>query len=152
VARASGNTRHPPASLPLAARASVCAALPGQPPLLRARRARLPPCPACPAAPGPSATYTSKASGVTFYFNSSADHFDNSEAGCALGGGHLATYSSIEEQADVEGYVSSPPQAWGRCAALGAVHCCMRLRLLCRAEPCAPPCPLPVRSSATRAT
>jgi hypothetical protein len=45
-------------------------------------------------------------SGITFYFNSTFDTFDNSEAGCALGGGHLATYTSIEEQSDVEGYVS----------------------------------------------
>ena len=45
-------------------------------------------------------------SNFTFYFNSSSDTFDNAEAGCNSGGGHLATYTSIEEQNEVEQYVS----------------------------------------------
>jgi hypothetical protein len=61
------------------------------------------------AAAGPSSTYTSLVSGITFYFNLSADSYDSAEAGCNSGGGHLATYGSIEEQYDVESYVGGPP-------------------------------------------
>ncbi len=42
-----------------------------------------------------SPTFTSSISNITFYYNSTADSYDNAEAGCNIGGGHLATYTSI---------------------------------------------------------
>ena len=48
-----------------------------------------------PAAFDVSPTFTSAISNITFYYNSTADSYDNAEAGCNIGGGHLATYTSI---------------------------------------------------------
>jgi hypothetical protein len=51
--------------------------------------------PPCAAAFAVSPTFTSAISNITFYYNSTADSYDNAEAGCKTGGGHLATYTSI---------------------------------------------------------
>jgi hypothetical protein len=41
---------------------------------------------------------------ITFYFNTTLGTFADSELGCNMNGGHVAAYTSQDEQADVEGY------------------------------------------------
>jgi hypothetical protein len=48
--------------------------------------------------------YTSPVSNVTFYFNSTNTTFDDAQLSCNANGGHIAGYTSLEEQADVEKY------------------------------------------------
>jgi hypothetical protein len=42
--------------------------------------------------------YTTKSTGVTFYYNATATDQASAETACALNGGHLAAYTSPAEQ------------------------------------------------------
>jgi hypothetical protein len=61
-------------------------------------------CAAAPTAPGQiqAAAYTSPVSNNTFQYASNLSDFTTGTKGCNLLGGHLASYVSQEEQADVE--------------------------------------------------
>ncbi len=54
--------------------------------------------------PGPAPNYTTPVSNVTFLFNSTSTTYDDAESSCQMSGGHIAAYTSLEEQADVEQY------------------------------------------------
>jgi hypothetical protein len=51
--------------------------------------------------------YTTTSTNVTFYFNATATDQASAEAACALSGGHLAAYTSAQEQNEVEQYYIS---------------------------------------------
>jgi hypothetical protein len=58
----------------------------------------LPTClPAAAGALGP--TYTSSVTGVQFRINTAKLNFSAAEAVCSMAGGHLASYTSVDEQA-----------------------------------------------------
>jgi hypothetical protein len=44
----------------------------------------------------------SSTTGDTFYLNTTPSTFDEAEEGCKKGGGHLAAFVSVDEQAEVE--------------------------------------------------
>jgi hypothetical protein len=54
------------------------------------------------AAPGIAPPVMSSTTGDTFYFNTTPSTFNEAEEGCKKGGGHLAAYTSVDEQAEVE--------------------------------------------------
>lgn len=55
-----------------------------------------------PAVPVVAPIFTSRITGTSFYFNGSAAKQADAQAACLAAGGHLATYASMEEQAEVE--------------------------------------------------
>ena len=57
------------------------------------------PSPACrTAAQTASPVYITKATGISFYLNTTPSTFNEAELGCQMNGGHLAAYSSFAEQ------------------------------------------------------
>jgi hypothetical protein len=55
------------------------------------------PCPAN-AVPGPCAKYTRRSTNFTYYYNTSATDFYSAEQACMDNGGHLASFTSDQEQ------------------------------------------------------
>jgi hypothetical protein len=51
--------------------------------------------------------YTTTSTNVTFYYNATATDQASAEAACALSGGHLAAYTSAQEQNEVEQFYIS---------------------------------------------
>ena len=54
------------------------------------------------AVPVVAPTYTTKSTGGSFYLNTTLTKQAEAEAACKLANGHLATYTSMEEQEEVE--------------------------------------------------
>jgi hypothetical protein len=52
----------------------------------------------CPAARGPAPAFTTNITNITFYFNTSLGTWADAQLGCNLNGGHIAAYTSQEEQ------------------------------------------------------
>ncbi len=59
----------------------------------------------CEIAPPESVTYVAESTGATFIFHTTAATQADAEMQCNVDGGHLATYASLEEQGEVEGYL-----------------------------------------------
>jgi hypothetical protein len=59
------------------------------------------------AVPGAAPNYTTPVSNVTFLFNSTNSTWDDAQNSCQMNGGHLAAYTSQEEQGDVEQFYES---------------------------------------------
>ena len=55
---------------------------------------------------------------MTFYFNSTNTTWDDAENSCQTNGGHIAAYTSLEEQTDVEQYYEEKGYI------LKVAHCC----------------------------
>jgi hypothetical protein len=52
--------------------------------------------------PAAAPSFTTSTTNVTFFLNTSLATFAEAEEACQVAGGHLASYSSLEEQAEVE--------------------------------------------------
>jgi hypothetical protein len=54
--------------------------------------------------PAAAPRYTTELTAATFYLNTTPSTFDEAEIACQTEGGHLASYSSFEEQVEVESF------------------------------------------------
>jgi hypothetical protein len=54
--------------------------------------------------PAPAPRLTTESTAATFYLNTTPSTFDEAEIACQTEGGHLAAYSSFEEQVEVESF------------------------------------------------
>jgi hypothetical protein len=61
----------------------------------------------CGAEPGLTYTYTNSFSSVQYVLNTTRVNWYEAEDTCMSMGGHLISYSSIEEQLDVEAYFAA---------------------------------------------
>jgi hypothetical protein len=58
----------------------------------------------CPAEPGLTYSYTNNLTSISYVLNTTHTNFYEAEDNCIALGGHLISYTSLEEQIDVEAY------------------------------------------------
>ncbi len=69
---------------------------------LGCKAARADELPCCRAAANKTSTYTSPVTGSTYILNTTLGDRYSAQAGCRKAGGHLVSFTSLEEQMDVE--------------------------------------------------